>query len=158
MKYIDLPPATIRDQIIEHLVERFRQCQAGQDGRYITWNTVSDCPLTSTETLLGTAVGIYEGRERKRAEVGHSRNTLELSTEFKIKLAMGDKPAQVARRVLGEVQAIVQSDIYCGGLSLHIVEVGNELDVDGPSDQSVAGIVFWEVMYRHKAGDPRLLK
>lgn len=155
MSIVDIPPDTMRVRIMDHLLARFTACEAGEDGRYITWNTVSDCPLTNTEQLIGNAVGLYEGRERKKAEVGFYRSTLELQTEFKVKLALGDKPGRVANAVLGEIQSIMLSDIYCGGLSLDIVEVGNELDVDGPNDQTVAGIVFWEIIYRHKAGDPR---
>jgi hypothetical protein len=151
----DIPPDTVRDQIMSHLVKRFEDCIAGQGGRYMTWNAVTDAPLTSAEKVLGNAVGIYDGRERKKPEMGLTRSTLEVQTEFLVKLAMGDNPAKVGRAVLGEVAAVMMSDIYCGGLSLHIVEVGNELDVDGPKDQSVAGIVFWEVYYRHQAGDPR---
>jgi hypothetical protein len=155
----DLPPDTVRDRILQHLIKRFQDCVAGENGRFITWNTVSDCPLTSTETALGNAIGIYDGRERNRDLVGYSTRILEVQTEFKIQLAIGDKPAKVARAVLGEVQTVMTSDIYCTEgpiqLSLDIVESGNELDVDGPHDQTVAGIVFWEIQYRHIAGNPR---
>jgi hypothetical protein len=143
-------------RIMAHLVKRFSDCRAGLDGRFITWNTVTDGPIGSAEANLGNALSVSDGRERKKPEVGFERCQLEVQSEFKIKLAMGDNPKQVANAVLGEIQTIMLSDIYCGGLSLHIVEVGNELDVDGPSDQSVAGIVFWEIQYRHKAGNPRL--
>ncbi|QSY98652.1 hypothetical protein J2J97_31780 (plasmid) [Rhizobium bangladeshense] len=155
----DLPPDTVRDRILQHLVKRFRDCVAGENGRFITWNTVSDCPLTSEEITFGNALGIYDGRERNKDGIGLSTRFLEVQTEFKIKLAYGDKPAKVARAVLGEVQTVMTSDIYCTEgsvqLSLDIVEIGNELDVDGPHDQTVAGIVFWEIQYRHIAGKPR---
>jgi hypothetical protein len=156
---VDLPPDTVRDRILQHLIKRFQDCVAGQGGRYITWNTVSDCPLTSDEVTLGNAIGIYDGRERNKDAIGLAYRFLEVQTEFKIKLAIGDKPAKVARAVLGEVQTVMLSDIYCTEgsiqLSLDIVENGNELDVDGPHDTTVAGIVFWEIQYRHIAGNPR---
>lgn len=157
----NIPPQTVRDRIMTHLAARFKDSQAGVDGRYMTWNTVHDTPLTNVERLLGDAISLYDGRELKKPEIGYERCELEVQTEFKIKLAMGDNPASIARAVLGEVQATMLSDIYCTDgarqLSLNIVEVGNEIDVEGPDDQTVSGIVFWKVQYRHKAGDPRKL-
>lgn len=151
----NLPPPTIRSEIIAHLMARFAACVEGEGGRYITWNNVSDCPLTANEKTHSPAVGIFDGPERKSPEVGRSRCTLALSTEFHFKLGKGDNPSEVGRRVMGEVQTVMCSDIYCGGLTLNIVEVGNELDVEGPNDTSVSGIIFWEILYRHSAGNPR---
>lgn len=151
------PPATIRERILEHLIARFRDAQAGYGGRYMTWQTVKGSPVTSGD--MSPTIAIYDGRERKTVEVGYVRCVLEVQTEFKAALALGDDAHAFARSILGEVEAVMLSDIYCTEgsmqLSLNIVEVGNELDVDGPDDQSVAGIVFWEIQYRHKAHDPR---
>lgn len=152
-----LPPPTVRLRIIDHLKERFEKAKAGQGGRYITWNTVATQPITKPETIAGSAVGIYDSRERKKPEAGYARSTIQLATEFHVRLAQGDDATRIANLVLGEVQAIMLSDIHCGGLSLNIVETGNELDVEGPNGTLVSGIVFWEVLYRHKAGDPRTL-
>lgn len=149
------PPDTQRMKIIDHLIARFEGCIQGQNGRFMTWNTVSDCPITDAQKQLGNTIGIFDGRENKKPEVGSSRATLSLMTEFHVRLAKGDKPNRIANLVLGEVQSIMLSDIYAGGLCLNIVEVGNELDVEGPQDTAVSGIIFWEVQYRHKAGNPR---
>lgn len=158
----ELPPPTVRDRIMDHLIRRFKSVSAGVNGRYVTWDVVSDTPLSRTEKALGTSVGIFDSRERKTAEVGYERCLLDVQTEFRVQTAHGDNVSSVARGVLGELQAVMRSDIYCtensSQLTLNIVEVGNELDVDGPNDKSVAGIVFWEIQYRHKTGDPRKLQ
>lgn len=162
MNFTALPPQTVRDRIMQHLLSRFAACVEGQGGRYITWNTISDAPLKEGQKVLGNAIGVFDSRERKKPEVSLVRAALEVNTEFHVRLAHGDNPVAVARAVLGEVQAIMLSDIYCteptGQLSLNIVEIGNELDVDGPDDKSVSGIVFWEIQYRHQAGNSRKLQ
>lgn len=153
-----VPPDTVRSRIMRHLLDRFTTCRAGVDGRHITWGAVSDTPFSEKEAQFAPErIALIDVRERKRPEVGYSRCELTVNAEFHATLAKGDKPNEIANQVLGEVQAVMLSDIYCGGLTLDIVEVGNELEVEGSNDTSVSGIVFWEILYRHKAGDPRKL-
>lgn len=151
-----LPPVTHRWKIVEHLRDRFLACKQGRDGRYMTWNVVKTEPILKPDTITGNAIGLYVPRETKEAAVSHTYATLSLATEFHVKIGLGDDAAKIAHLVLGEVESIVLSDINSGGLSLNIVEKGNELDVEGPQGSNlVSGIVFWEVQYRHRVGNPR---
>lgn len=146
---------SIRDQIMNHLADRFDDVVSGVDGRVIKWSKVWRDPWSCTASLVGDAnIAIIDGRETKSALVGYTMCTLQITTEFKVKVAKNDKKTSIVRNVMAEVQRTILSDIYCGGLALNIVERANEPNVDGENDTEVSGIVFWDLQYRHRVGDP----
>lgn len=148
---------TVRDKIITHLTQRFEEQVAGENGRFLTWSKVYTDPPPLKSNIIGNAnLILLDGRETKQAEVQRFRCTLQMTTEFRVKLALGDRKTQLARNILGEIQSIILSDIYCGGLTLNIVERANELNVGGETDTEVSGIVFWDVQYRHAVNNPCL--
>jgi hypothetical protein len=84
----------------------------------------------------------------------HMRCDLTVVIEFYCSLMIGDEPATELNKMLLDVQRTIRQDIYCSGLSLNIVESKNELDIDGPTDNLVAGVVEFSVLYRHLVDDP----
>lgn len=149
---------SIRDNIIEHLLDRFRNVEAGNDEYTVTWAFVSREPLEKPELISGYTLSLIEGAETNDAEIGATRCKLTLYTEFAIPLAIGDIATVELNRVMTDIQRCMRSDIYCGGptsgLTLNIVKVGDDLDVQA-SGSVVGGIVIWEVQYRHAVDDPR---
>lgn len=79
---------------------------------------------------------------------------LRVATEFVYSMKIGDEPLTELNRILVDIQRLMRSDIQAGGLCLNIVESSSELDLDGPEDRLVGGIVFWEVLYKHATQDP----
>ncbi len=65
---------------------------------------------------------------------------------------------------MADVQITMRSDInstesvspLCQ-LTINIVELRNELDVEGPKDNLVGGVIVWSILYRHSALDPTKL-
>lgn len=143
-----------REQIMDHLVERFENMTAGTDGYTTTWNVVTRKPLGMTEVKIGSALGLFDTREDKTPDMQFMRCTLSVVCEFYHSMKIGDAPGTQLNRMLLDVQRAMRSDIYCGGLALNVVEVRSELDIDGPEDNLVAGIVEFQVLYRHYVDDP----
>jgi hypothetical protein len=150
---------SLRDNIIENIVDRFVSMQKNVDEYSTTWNSVTRSPLPdSVSQIPDTAISIMDFRERKNPVIGAFEPNLVLHAEFAIRLKVGDIASVELNRVMVDIQRVMMSDIYSGGLSLNIVEVSSELDIQGPGDRLVGGIITWEVLYRHKHDDPRKLR
>jgi hypothetical protein len=143
-----------RERIMQHLTERFQARQAGVDGALITWNMVTRKPISRTEVGMGDTLGIFDVRETKDPVMQHMVCELTVIFEFYCALMLGDEPSTELNRMLLDVQRTIRTDIYCSGLSLNIVESKNELDIDGPTDSLVAGVIEVTVLYRHLVDDP----
>lgn len=145
-----------RELIMQNLVSRFSAMRVGDNGFSTTWNAVVRRPLTKQETALGDAVAIFDVDEDKTSEIGFYRCSLRVQIEFFCTMLTGDEPSTQLNRMLLDVQRCMRSDVTCGGLAFNILELRNELDVDGPADRLVAGVVEFQVQYRHTLDDPRL--
>jgi hypothetical protein len=143
-----------RERIMEHLKARFEARQAGVDGALYTWNTVTRRPISRVEVGMGETIGLFDVREVKNQEMLHMRCDLTVVIEFYCSLMIGDEPATELNKMLLDVQRTIRADIYCSGLTLNLVESRNELDIDGPTDNLVAGVVEFTVTYRHLVDDP----
>lgn len=143
-----------REQIMLHLVDRFKGLRRNVDNYTTTWNVVVRRPMTNTETQLGDAMGIFDVSERKEFRIGHVDAFLTVNLEFFHKVRDGDEPSTELNRMLLDVQRACRSDINCGGLTINILEMTNELDIEGPTDRLVAGVVEIEIHYRHALNDP----
>lgn len=144
-----------REQIMAHLERRLTSVREGVSGYTSTWNTVVRRPLTKQEVAIGDAIALFDTDEEKTAEIGFYRCFLTVMVEFFYTLKAGDNPSTELNRLLLDIQRIMRSDVTCGGLSFNILEVRNELDIDGPADRLVAGVVEFQVQYRHLLDDPR---
>ena len=147
-------PVSKREQIMQHLVDRFEAMQDGTDGYTTTWNTVTRKPVSITAVKMGNALGLFDTREDKVPDMQFMRATLSVVCEFYHSMKIGDEPGTQLNRMLLDVQRAMRSDIYCGGLTLNVVEVRSELDIDGPEDNLIAGVVEFQVLYRHYVDDP----
>lgn len=144
-----------RELIMAHLEKRFLEAREGVDEYTNTWNTVVRRPLTKQEVAIGDAIALFDTDEEKTPEIGFYRCALSVSVEFFYSLKAGDNPSTELNRLLLDIQRIMRSDVTCDGLSFNILEVRNELDIDGPADRLVAGVVEFQVQYRHLLDDPR---
>jgi hypothetical protein len=145
-----------REQIMEHLKARFEEMEDGVDDYTTTWNVVTRNPISTTEAQLGNVVGIFDVDEVKYPDMQFMRCNLAVVVEFYHKVQMGDKQGTELNRMLLDVQRAMRSDIYCSGLTLNVVEMKSELDIDGPADSLVAGVVEFQVQYRHYIDNPAL--
>lgn len=145
---------SLRDNICEYWVSKFMDVDEDVDGHPLRWNSVLRVPLPKAEKILGNALAIMDTRERKTPEIAATRCNLTLATEFAIRGFEGDNIASEVNKIMTSVQRVMLSDISSGGLSLHVVENASELDIEGPGDRLVGGVIFWDIQYRHKLGDP----
>jgi hypothetical protein len=136
------------------LVQRFLDLRKGIDNYSTTWNVVVRRPFTNSETQLGDALGIFDVSEEKTVRIGYVDCALSVQVEFFHKVFEGDEPSIELNRMMLDVQRAMRSDITCGGLSINIEEIRNHLDIEGPTDRLVAGVVEWKITYRHSLNDP----
>ena len=153
MAYTRDPSLSLRDNICEFLKDAFEQ-ELSLNGKPFFFESVLRAPLPKTDKLIGNVLSIMDVRERKTEEIGAMRCHLSVVMEFSIKTFMGDNIASELDKIITLVQQVARRDITAGGLSLNIVESGSELDLEGPDDRTAGGVVFWDVQYRHKVGDP----
>ena len=155
---------TVRERIMDHLHTRFKDVQNGTDDHIVTWNVVERRILTDEEQRLGPSLSLLDVSEQKSAEVGHSRSTMQVVTEFWLRPTLTDNPSVILNRIMGDVQKTMTSDPHSTvttsplcQLTVDIRELRNEFDIDSAGDFLVGGMVVWEVLYRHQFADPTKL-
>jgi hypothetical protein len=144
-----------REQIMRYLVALFADMRASIDGYTTTWETVVRRPLSDTEAKLGNGLGVYDVSEEKVPEIGRYRSHLTVRIEFFYLIRHGDEPSTELNRMLVDIQRAMRADHTCGGLAYNVLETENELDINGPADRLVAGIIEYRVEYKHLLDDPR---
>lgn len=149
--------ASIRENIMAHLKDRFETVEEGVGGSTLTWEHVTRDPLSKKAFQFESAVSILDPTERKTKEINYELATLRVAVEFTYRVMVGDERGTEANRLLMEIQKTMRSDIQTGGLALNTVEVRSELDIDGPDDKLIGGVSFWDVTYRHRNNDPTKL-
>jgi len=145
-----------REQIMQHLKTRFEALVKDVDDYNTTWNTVTRRPLSTTEVGFGNVLGLFDPDESKTPDMLFMRSNLQVVVEFYHRVELGDEPSTILNGMLLDVQRAMASDIYCSGLTLNVVEVKSELDIDGPADSIIAGVVEFQVLYRHLVDNPAL--
>lgn len=158
---IDLPegPPTIRQRIMSVLLARFEAQRRGVDGAILTWDTVTDKPMSHVQQTSGSAIGLYDTSEKKSDLTGAVECRLNVVMEFHINMAEGDDLTQIMRAVLGEVQRVASSDLNTKEpdgyhLTIDVKEMGNELENIAEKATRGSGVVVFELKYRHKPGKP----
>ena len=144
----------VRERILQHLATRFTSRVEGTNGAVISWDQVVRTPIPASLNGMNSAIGIFDPAEAKKAQMGHNVCLLTVITEFTEKARLGDEPSTRLNLLLADVQRTMREDIYCGGLTLNIEEVRNEIDVEGVASKMLSGMVEWTVTYRHRASDP----
>ena len=159
-----IPTTSIRERILDHIATRFKNAAAG--GSYttrwgdthtyqFTWSGVHRRPASQNEMKYGHNLVILDVKEQKARETGYDRAHIQVNFEFYMTVLTGDEPSTVLNAALLEVQTILGLDLTCGGLSIDIREIKNELDILGSAEKVVAGMLEVHVVYRHRPGDPR---
>lgn len=144
----------MRERILQHLATRFTSRVEGTNGALLSWDRVTRTPIPANLDGFNAAIGIFDPSEVKRAQMGHNVCLLTVITEFSEKARLGEDAATRLNLLLADVQSTMRADIYCGGLTLNIEEVRNEIDVEGVASKMLNGMVEWTVTYRHRASDP----
>jgi hypothetical protein len=153
---VDDSTVSRRERIMAYLETIFRQMRSGVNDYTTTWNIVARRPLSKEEvSAVGNALTIFDVAEVKEQEIGYDRCSLTVELEFFYCLKMGDKPSSELNRMLLDIQRKMREDVTSGGLSINVSEERNELDLLGPADRVVAGVVEFTILYRHVINDPR---
>lgn len=152
---------TIRRRIMAVLLARFAAQVAGVGDAIITWDVISDKPLSADEISKGYAIGVYDTSEKKKDITNATECFLNVVMEFHVRIADGDNMTDVLRAVMGEVQRVAQVDLNtkepdCYQLTVDVQEMGNELENIAPQTLDGAGVVVFTFRYRHVPGKPWL--
>jgi hypothetical protein len=149
---------SIREQILVHLMERFKQVVKNIDGHSVTWSSVYRSPIPSSEITRNSVISIIEEGETKRPRISVMDCDLTISTEFWYKMKLGDVPSMEANRLLSDIQLTMRSDISCNNLAYNLVEISNSIDIDSMTDRLINGVITWVISYRHNVDNPTLKK
>lgn len=111
--------------------------------------------LGDVDNRKRNAVGIVPGAEVKEPKFPLTQNTLPVAIEFRRLVNQGDNdPGEEVEDILGQLQHYLGEDNKMGGLAVDFVETGCEIDLDSYTDKTVQGVIFMEMRYRHRIGDP----
>ena len=145
---------SVRERVLQHIETRFKSRVTDDAIGKVGWDQVVRTPIPANLNGFNSAVGIFDTTEIKKPMVSHQMCALTVITEFAEKARLGDNPSTRLNALLADVQRTMREDIYCGGLTLNVEEVRNEIDVEGAASQLLSGMVEWTVTYRHRASDP----
>ena len=153
-------PDTIRMRCLEAIREALEAVVAGEpedDPYTIAFSKVEHGPLGDVDHRKRFVAGIVPGRETKQTMYPLDQCTLPVAIEFRMTVNRDDdEPGLEAERALGEIQRKLHEDTTLGGLAIDLRETGNEIDLEMYDDKSVVGVVFFDLLYRHRTTDPRL--
>jgi hypothetical protein len=153
-------PDTIRMRCLAAINTALEAMTAGEpadDPYTVQFSKVEHGPLGDTDHRKRYVAGIVPGRERKQTLYPFDQCTLEVAIEFRMMVNRDDDDPEVeAERLLGEIQRKLHEDTTLGGLAIDLRETGNEVDLEMYDDKSVVGVVFFDLLYRHRTTDPRL--
>lgn len=144
-----------RQRIMMWLEDQFLAKRLGIDGYGITWTAVQRRPLSQQEMQSGNAIAMYDLTESKTQQMQFQFCSLTIFAEFYHQMQIGEHPADVLNMMLTDVQRVFREDNTFGGLTIDCLERKNQIDVDGPLEKTVTGVVEFVVTYRHAADDPR---
>lgn len=150
---------SIRQRIMDNLKQRFEAARHDFIEVDQEWSLVTRNPVGKDAMLqLRSLVALYDLKEGKVDRINYQMCTITLATEFYVRAHYDDDdPSKMIGEAMTEVQKTIQADINCGGLSVDIKEMGNEIDLETYGSRIAAGVVMWNVVYRHKTADPTQL-
>ena len=161
MTYTRDTALSVRSNIMGHLQERFQSVTPGTApwATYtVNWNLVQQAPLQKADIIMGDALSLLDVKEKTEAVIGLYRCDLQVAIEYYHAVDAGDDPSTSLNRLLTDVQRTMMSDIYCGQMSMNMVELGSENDIGAQTDRTVHGVSFWKVTYQRKLNDPTKLR
>lgn len=162
-----------RERIMREIERRMRTMSEGQptDDPYGTTFAVitRGSDLEGIHATARHGLAILDVEERKSAKINQMNVFLRVSLEFRSWVDQEESPSTVGNQVMADVQRRMREDLHLTEpddgelaeldrqLSENVVEVGNELFIDGFADRQITGAVTFEVLYKHGIDDPREL-
>lgn len=124
--------------------------------------------LQEMHETVRLGVAIADTDEQVAPKLQQAVRQLTMVVEFVVVVDAGEEPSQVGNRVLGALQRRLREDVNLTEpddgrplsdrqVSEHVVELRNQLFIDGYGDRRVSGATFWQVTYKTSINDPRLL-
>jgi hypothetical protein len=153
-----MPGVTVRETCLAWLAGHIASMPSGapaDDPYAVTWGLVTRGRLGENADKKRYACGVYDTTESKTQAMGKTTCVLRVVIEFRVWVDTGQDPGTETNMVLGELQRRIREDITCGDNALNLVETGNEIDIDGPTDHQTQGAIFLNLQYRHHESDPR---
>ena len=164
---------TIRERIMREVERRLRTMKAGSpsgDPYQVEFALVTrGGSLEAMHDSENSGCSVIDSDERKVARIQQMACQLVVVVEFVAWVSVDDEsPSEVGNRYLGAVQRRMREDIHFTEpddgarseldrqLAHNVVEVRNQLFVDGAYDRKVTGAAFYEVSYKHGISDPRI--
>ena len=142
---------TVREQIMQHLKERFESVESPYDDDDVyplVWNYVTRKPITKGQAeKYPYLIGFYDTTSRIREGMQYDMHNLNVVIEFHVRLMESDEPSTFLNHCLGQIVKRIGQDIHMGGLALNAREAGSELDIDG-------GVIVFDITFRTRANDP----
>lgn len=123
-------------------------------GETLDWDVIVRAPLTDAERKMDTCVSIMEGQERSSELTGQTEKRLEVSIEYEVKSYLGEEPQAYANEVKAALEKYIAAHFRSHRRCLHMRLTASETDVGRTGDRVVGGILFYEMTYRHRTGDP----
>lgn len=114
-------------------------------------------------------LAIVDTDESKTPKIQQVTAVLTVAMEFSAWVSDGEQPSTTGNRVMADLQRKFREDLNLTEpddgvtaeldrqLSENVVEVRNQLFIDGFADRKISGAVFWNITYKHFTDDPRAL-
>ncbi len=163
---------TRRERIMEEVARRLGEMTQGDpvsDPYLTTLEFVSrGASLEGLHSTYRTAAAILDADENKTPKINQMDCQLRVTVEFFAYVDTNQTPSSAGNKILGDIQRKMREDIHLTEpddgrpvgdrqLSEHIVEVGNQLFIDGVSDTQITGAITYNITYKHGINDPRVL-
>ena len=156
---------SIRENILRYIAESFKEIRSGVDGYATTWGpNVIRRPVAGDDLKRPSdTLEIIDSTEETKPfihKVVEKKFQVILTFYHKMRGDEDKQASSVLNRILVDVQRQMYLNSYnqFGGMGLTADERASEFDVDGSGDSIIHGVSVWEIVYRHRADDPRKLK
>lgn len=144
----------VRERIMQGLKYAFETVPLTIASETMQFDVVVRAPLTKAEREMKSCLSIMEGQERSSELTSRTEKRLEVSIEYEIEAFMGEEPQTFSTDALAAIEKYVADHFRNHRLCLHMKLTASETDVGRSGDRVVGGILFYEMTYRHRTGDP----
>lgn len=164
-----------RERIVAEVRRRLADIQEGQpvsDPYRITFGVVTrGSPLEGIHSTYRFGCAVIDTDEQKLPKINQMDSILTVVVEFAARVDVNEEPSEVGNRVMTDIQRKMREDLNLTepddpddtrpalerALSENVIEVRNQLFIDGFDDRKITGAVFFNVLYKHAINDPRTL-
>ena len=151
---------TLRTKILDAILLSFDAMEASLpsgDPYGVAWSVVTREPLINGAPKGKlNALGIYGGTEKKkRVNFQITDVVIPCVIEFYVHKVPNENLTILVERMAGVVERRLEEEGTWGGLALDTTVTGSSSTVEGQYDNQGEGAVYFDVQFRHRAGDPR---